>query len=210
MLMCRRIIIMNVTNSLISLAIFCSNLPQSKYETGFSIGYPFRELTNSCVCVCVLNMEFSIKLFSTQTSLQQKHSTNVISKRLHYVGNIMKLTSLSTGAEYGKAIYIGCKVNRLPTCSHETIITSQTESQFPLRTSQFLLRTSQFPLRTSTNDTVTKEQLKIKFCIHASVHRHSTLTRSNKMQLMQVFIYCKIILHVSGVYRTHHHEYIKL
>jgi len=27
---------------------------------------------------------------------------------------------------------------------------------------------------------------------------------------MQVFIYCKIILRVSGVYRTHHQEYIKL
>jgi len=27
---------------------------------------------------------------------------------------------------------------------------------------------------------------------------------------MQVFIYCKIILHVSGVHRTHHQEYIKL
>ena len=27
---------------------------------------------------------------------------------------------------------------------------------------------------------------------------------------MQVFIYCKIILHVSGVHRAHHQEYIKL
>jgi len=27
---------------------------------------------------------------------------------------------------------------------------------------------------------------------------------------MQVFIYCKITLHVSGVYRIHHQEYIKL
>ena len=27
---------------------------------------------------------------------------------------------------------------------------------------------------------------------------------------MQVFIYCKITLYVSGVYRTHHQEYIKL
>ena len=26
---------------------------------------------------------------------------------------------------------------------------------------------------------------------------------------MQVFIYCKITLHVSGVHRTHHQEYIK-
>ena len=27
---------------------------------------------------------------------------------------------------------------------------------------------------------------------------------------MQVFIYCKITLHVSGVHRTHHQDYIKL
>ena len=32
-------------------------------------------------------------------------------------------------------------------------------------------------------------------------------TRCNSMQ---EFISCKIILHVSGVYRTHHHDYIKL
>jgi len=25
---------------------------------------------------------------------------------------------------------------------------------------------------------------------------------------MQAFIYCKIMVHVSGVYRTHHQEYI--
>ena len=30
------------------------------------------------------------------------------------------------------------------------------------------------------------------------------------MQLMQVFIYSKITLHVSSVYRTHHQDYIKL
>ena len=36
------------------------------------------------------------------------------------------------------------------------------------------------------------------------------LIRSNKMQQMQVFIYCRIILHVSGVYRTHHQENFKL
>ena len=30
------------------------------------------------------------------------------------------------------------------------------------------------------------------------------------MQQMQVFIYCKITLYASGVYRTHHQEYIKL
>jgi hypothetical protein len=27
---------------------------------------------------------------------------------------------------------------------------------------------------------------------------------------MQVFIYCKITLHVPGVYRTRHQEYVKL
>ena len=27
---------------------------------------------------------------------------------------------------------------------------------------------------------------------------------------MQIFIYCKITLHVSGVHRTHNQEYIKL
>ena len=27
---------------------------------------------------------------------------------------------------------------------------------------------------------------------------------------MQVFIYCKYTLHVSGVHRTHHQEYMKL
>ena len=49
-----------------------------------------------------------------------------------------------------------------------------------------------------------------EFYIHGSVHRHSTLIRSNKIQQMQVFIYCTITLHVSGVYSTHHQQYIKL
>ena len=49
-----------------------------------------------------------------------------------------------------------------------------------------------------------------EFYIHSSLYRHSMLIRSNKMQLTQVFIYCKIILHVSGVNRTHHQEYVKL
>jgi len=30
------------------------------------------------------------------------------------------------------------------------------------------------------------------------------------MRQNQLFIYCKITLHVSGVYSTHHQEYIKL
>ena len=50
----------------------------------------------------------------------------------------------------------------------------------------------------------------IVFYIHGSVHRHSILIRSNTMQQMQVFIYCKITLHVSSVHRTFHQEYIKL
>jgi len=49
-----------------------------------------------------------------------------------------------------------------------------------------------------------------KVYIHVSVHRHCILKSSNKMQQTQVFIYCKITLHVSGVYRTHHLECIKL
>ena len=52
--------------------------------------------------------------------------------------------------------------------------------------------------------------LRHEFYIHGSVHCHSILIRSNKIQHMQAFIYCKITLHVSGVYRTYHQEYIKL
>ena len=48
------------------------------------------------------------------------------------------------------------------------------------------------------------------FYSHGSVHRDSVLIRSNKMQHMQVFIYCKFTLRVSGVHRTLHQEYIKL
>ena len=48
------------------------------------------------------------------------------------------------------------------------------------------------------------------FYIHGFVHRHSILLKSNKMQLMQVFIYCEITLHVSGVCLTHQQEYIKV
>ena len=46
--------------------------------------------------------------------------------------------------------------------------------------------------------------------IHVSVHRNSILIRSNKMQQYAGFIYCKITLHVSDIYRTHYQEYIKL
>ena len=48
------------------------------------------------------------------------------------------------------------------------------------------------------------------FYIHGSVHRGSILVRCNECNTMQAFIYCRIILHVSGVHRTHHQEYIKL
>ena len=51
---------------------------------------------------------------------------------------------------------------------------------------------------------------KDEFYIQGSVHRKSILIRSNKTNNMQVFIYCKITLHVSGVHRTHHQEYLKL
>ena len=47
----------------------------------------------------------------------------------------------------------------------------------------------------------------MKFYIHGSVHHNSILINSNSMQ---VFIYCKITLHVSAVHRTHHQEYITL
>ena len=49
-----------------------------------------------------------------------------------------------------------------------------------------------------------------KFYIHGSVHLYSILTRSYKMQQHAGIHYCKTTLHVSGVCRTHHHEYIKL
>jgi len=48
------------------------------------------------------------------------------------------------------------------------------------------------------------------FYIHGSVHRKSILIRSNKMQKYAGIYYCKIILYVSGVYRTHRQEYTKL
>ena len=49
-----------------------------------------------------------------------------------------------------------------------------------------------------------------EFYIHGSVHRDSMLIRSNEMQQYAGVYYCKITLHFSGVYRTHHQEYIKL
>ena len=49
-----------------------------------------------------------------------------------------------------------------------------------------------------------------KFYIHSSMHRHSILLISNKMQLIKLFIYFKITLHVSGVNHTNQQEYIEL
>ena len=49
-----------------------------------------------------------------------------------------------------------------------------------------------------------------EFYIHCSVHRHSILIRSNKMQQYAGIYYCKITLHVSGVYRPHHQQYVEL
>ena len=48
------------------------------------------------------------------------------------------------------------------------------------------------------------------FYIHGSVPRLSILIRSNKMQQYASIYYCKLTLHISGVYRPHHQEYIKL
>ena len=50
------------------------------------------------------------------------------------------------------------------------------------------------------------------FCIyiHSSVHRNSIIIRSNKMQQYAGIYLLQNTLHVSGVYRTRHQEYIKL
>ena len=52
-------------------------------------------------------------------------------------------------------------------------------------------------------------QQKYELYIRGSVHRDSILIRSIEMQ-QYARVYCKITLHVSGVYGTHHQEYIKL
>ena len=58
---------------------------------------------------------------------------------------------------------------------------------------------------------VHEETIKMGQWILYSWFRASWLyIRYNEMHSMQVFIYCKITLHVSVVYRTHHQEYIKL
>jgi hypothetical protein len=49
----------------------------------------------------------------------------------------------------------------------------------------------------------------LMLCIRVN-YTYSILIRSNKMQQYAVIFYCKITLHVSGVHRTHHQEYIKL
>jgi hypothetical protein len=150
MLMCRCIIRMNVNNSLISLAIFRSNLPQSKYETGLSIGYPIRKLTNSrvCVFVCVSNTELYINLSSTQTSLQQKTQY-----RCH-----LKETPLCQ--QYTES---GLPANRCRIWQWQIHWLQSKPIAYLLAWSNNYFSTeSHFPLRTSTNDTVTNEQLKIK------------------------------------------------
>ena len=47
----------------------------------------------------------------------------------------------------------------------------------------------------------------IEYYVHGSVHNNCP-TRSNSMQ--SILFYCKIALHVSGVFHIHHQEYIKL
>ena len=49
------------------------------------------------------------------------------------------------------------------------------------------------------------------FYIQGSVHRNSLLIRDNIMQQYAgIYLLQKITLHVSGVHRTHHQDYIKL
>jgi len=50
----------------------------------------------------------------------------------------------------------------------------------------------------------------ILFYIHGSAHRNSILIGFNKTQQYAGIYLLRITLHVSGVYRTHHQEYIKL
>jgi len=52
--------------------------------------------------------------------------------------------------------------------------------------------------------------MKHVFYIHGSVHRDSILIRSNKMQQYAGIYFLQITLHISGVYRNPHQEYIKL
>ena len=49
-----------------------------------------------------------------------------------------------------------------------------------------------------------------EFYIHGAVHRDSILIRPKKMQQYAGIYLLQIALHVSGVHRTHHQEYIKL
>ena len=48
------------------------------------------------------------------------------------------------------------------------------------------------------------------FYIHGSVHRDFVWIRSNEMQQYAGVYLLQFTLHVSGVYRTYHQEYIKL
>lgn len=78
----RCIIGMNVNNTLINLAKFSSNLPQSKHEAGFFITYAFRKLANKCMRVFVENRALHKPVQYANLSAAKKHSTNVISKEM--------------------------------------------------------------------------------------------------------------------------------
>jgi len=55
-----------------------------------------------------------------------------------------------------------------------------------------------------------KRNVVFVFYIHGSVHRCSILITSNEMQQYTGIYLLQITLHVSGVYRTHHQEHVKL
>ena len=60
-------------------------------------------------------------------------------------------------------------------------------------------------------DTNTNTQTQVsQFYIHGSVHRDSTNKIQQDANNMQVFIYSKITLHVSGAHRAYLQEYKKL
>ena len=52
--------------------------------------------------------------------------------------------------------------------------------------------------------------IKIIITIMTFVNYFFMLIGSKRCKSMQVFIYCEITPHVSGVHRTHHQEYVKL
>jgi hypothetical protein len=54
------------------------------------------------------------------------------------------------------------------------------------------------------------QQYKSRLYIRGSVHRNSGLKKPNKMQQYADIYLLLITLHVSGVHRAHHQQYIKL